>query len=520
MSVERTFIYKLIKNDNTETVKVAQNRKSIDIRKLYNNQDKWDDETFLSTLFTKKAKDLEHLKMEVKSLIDKNETFKKKQQKELYDILTKIHRIKTSKKGVSDLSLKNKESFYYKNLLKRKERLEKILKQKLVFGGRTNLQKRTKGLISHKEFHDGRRYMIVNYGEMDSKGNRCYDLSQLSKGIIIYNSEHKKGKLLLQIDMKRASKQYIEMLSTIETLTNNKELNVTVKLSHEEIHFTIDYAVVKGYFHKKKVEKQFREQYKTEHNTKIKPGELYKLTKQAEEENKKELLSDKLNRYCAVDLNPSCIGVVICDAQHNILLQRSYEIEGELSSNKRKFEICNIVKGIFKECEHYKCSYFVYEKLDNVQTAKDNSKSNKKIINEWHKNLTIDLIEKNCTIYKIVPMEIDASYSSFLGNLYNDLYDPIAAAKELCSRVIDGKTNIKWGNSFIPASVLDSVRFVMYKSKKLEAKIGSDGLVNVKKLFDIIRAFDKSKATSYRRKEKSFFSVFLSEKSSVKVYTS
>jgi len=95
-------------------------------------------------------------------------------------------------------------------------------------------------------------------------------------------------------------------------------------------------------------------------------------------------------------------------------------------------------KYIFNLAKHYKVSHFVMEDLDfKPKVDKNKPKEfNRKTKNLWHRTLTQQLVNKYCNINGIIKIEVIPCYSSFIGNMVYEDYDPIAASLELCRRGI------------------------------------------------------------------------------------
>ena len=178
------------------------------------------------------------------------------------------------------------------------------------------------------------------------------------------------------------------------------------------------------------------------------------------------MLKDKLkNRYCGIDLNPEYIGVSILDKQHddgkfkiidkfcfnlsNLLEKSNNSSSNEISkyiNNKRKYEIGIIYKQLFKIIKHYKVSHFVIEDL-NFKSKLTNKEANRKTRNVWNLNYQQNLMQKHCNINGIELIKINPCYSSFIGNISYNYFDPVNAAIEICRR---GLNKFKKGNNFYP----------------------------------------------------------------------
>lgn len=171
-----------------------------------------------------------------------------------------------------------------------------------------------------------------------------------------------------------------------------------------------------------------------------------------------------------IDLNPDNIGLSIVDKLNNnsegnfkIIHKECIYLSGlnkklNLSSNsdkqkkqnnKRKHEIKEVWKYIFKLCVHYKVSHFVMEDLSlkDKGVNNDNKKTNRLVKNIWNLELTKQLIDKWCNVLGIIKLEVNCAYSSLIGNMIFDDYDPVASSLEIVRR---GIVKYKKGNSIFP----------------------------------------------------------------------
>ena len=74
-------------------------------------------------------------------------------------------------------------------------------------------------------------------------------------------------------------------------------------------------------------------------------------------------------------------------------------------------------------------------------------KGNRKTKNIWHRELTTNLITKYCNILGIEKIEVNPCYSSFIGNIQHNYFDPLNAALEIARR---GKSKYTKG-AFYPS---------------------------------------------------------------------
>ncbi len=470
----KTIIFKhRCSDDDLKTLKILQHQGSIDFRKCYNNLELLDDKLFKDSLNIKSSKFKEYLKKEVISFYERYVSSKER-------ILGKIN-------ALSNKKLNEQE---FKKLIF----LKKSYKSKIVFGGKVNILRRNKNLITNEEFKKCRLYPLTIYGETSRKGNRFFNFKDISNGKILFNLESTKTKIELSI----SNKKHLKELKLLQQLSVDKKIPISVKLTYDKIYLSYDESIL------------YNSNFDIRLLTKSAPIDKLerKIYWKNAYRNHDELLKEgKLERYLSIDLNPNQIGFVITDKNLNILDKGCFEIENKVSSNKRKYEYSIIIKQLFLKINHFKCSYLVMEELENiVKENYGNVISNRKIKNEWKLNYLKDLIRRKCNETKTILINAAAYYSSFIGNLSYNLYDPIASAMELCRRGIN--KYIK-GFKIIPEFNLNNITTDKLLQFKIDYNIDLNYIKNYVELFKSIRN------KSYRRKDKTFSSFLLSKNSHV-----
>ena len=139
----RTLVFKLknLSIDEIKLLKSLQHQGSIDFRKCFNNLELLRDPTFLSSLNIKSSKFKEYLVKEVLTFKERLDSSKERILDKI-DELEKINNPKLSRKIID---------------------LKRSYKSNVVFGGRFNLERRRKNLITKEQFRDKRLYPMVFY---------------------------------------------------------------------------------------------------------------------------------------------------------------------------------------------------------------------------------------------------------------------------------------------------------------------------------------------------------------------
>ena len=453
-----------IKSDNSEYILQKQKEYSYAFRKLYKNYTLKNDDNFekmLKSKFNLSAYEYNCLKMDVDVKIKQIRTQKSKIESDIVSIEKEIISLKKKPKSTKTIRILFK--------LKRKlERKNKLLSKDIVFGSKLLLKKYTFSKeIKYLNDYKNNRILPINYvGSLNDPNSNRYFSFDFINDAITYKPY--KG---LKIDINyKISKKYKKYLLKLNDIKNSKLLPISVKLDRNYICLTFDEEILNEYsFNYKEFYKEIENKSKEERKI------IYK--KYIEEQNKRKLKNKKSNRYASVDLNPEYIGVSIVDKLKNNklkivdkfcyqlteLIEKNNKSSDDKHSiyinNKRKYEIGKLYSDLFKILKHYKCAYFVIEELnfkpDNIN---DNSfEFNRKTKNVWNLDYQKNLINKHCSENGIIKIEINPVYSSFIGNLMYNYFDPVNASIEICRRGIFKYTK---GSSIFPeitSTILDTM---------------------------------------------------------------
>ena len=266
---------------------------------------------------------------------------------------------------------------------------------KVIFGGKKLMLSRCKGNITNEEWKRNRLIPLCSIGQANMKGNRKF--SVVSSSQILFKPS-KNTHILLNIP--RQNKKTIKELEFLITLQENNKIPITYKLDTEYIYITYDYSVLKKF---------------------IKPNKKIR------------------NRVIAVDLNPNYIGYSVVDWQgefeYKIIDKGVFSIENinnaEMSlkvysdnpkrkyyRNKRIYELKQFAKEIVEKANHYGCELFGLEDLTiKPKDAERGTKYNRLCNNLWCRNNVREIINKYCSLYDIRLVEIEPSFSSYIGNI-------------------------------------------------------------------------------------------------------
>lgn len=299
---------------------------------------------------------------------------------------------------------------------------------KRIFGGKSNIIRRSKGLISNEEWKQCRLMPVYLIGESPAKGNRKFDF--YDDRVIFKPFKGKK----IEIKLPKMRKNWSKLWKQAVLLANEKLLPITVSLTKDHIVFSFD---------DKKV-KQDSNNYKNPIGT----------------------------RYAGIDLNPNYVGVSIFD-RGKLVDTKIFSFKKTTGKyacdDKLEHETIEVAHSIGKWLKHNQVAHLYLEQLSFKQGDKKQGKAfNRLTQNQWKKTAFKDALRKYYDF-----SEVNAAYSSTIGNLLNSLYpDPIAASMEIARRGYEcfKKKSKKFYPDLISQRELQNrwkeIEFPMFKSWK------------------------------------------------------
>jgi hypothetical protein len=419
-------------------------------RKLYANLELCRDENFKKDLQTKYSLDswfYESACIEVKTKLAQEKTQQEKQAEQIQSLQKELKETKSEgRKG------KRKTFRLHRTL----DDLQSRQGKSITFGG-LNILRRISFLSNAAEenqleivelqikYQKQRVLPIYSVGKAPQKSNRKFDFD-LENQTLFFKPD-KKTKLKVEFHVSKKQQNVLNLLQS-----RIGELPISVRLSEEWVWITYDEEKLAGYeFKKNEYKKEAQKLEKTD-----KEGQKTLWKRYLEEQKSRKLANKKENRYLAVDLNPEHIGFSIVErtdgespkilhkgvlngSNLNTRMGLSSTDPAQVAQNqKRRFELCELWKYLFRLAQHYKVACFVGEDLE-FKPENDNpkpSEANRKTRNLWHRELTQKLIQKYCNTLGIENVSVIAAYSSFVGNIQHDDFDPISASLEIARRGI------------------------------------------------------------------------------------
>lgn len=371
-------------------------------------------------------------------------------------------------KSISDL-----DSWFVQSSIKEASYLYKSNKDKKVIFNKLNFIRRQKGLISKEEFKKSKNLYINSIGESLKKGNRKLTLD-LNNNQIIFKP---KVGIKLFLKLPKLRKNIKNELSKLDILSKECKLPISFKLDNNFVYIT---------FEECKVNEITR--FKTNKNTCL-----------------------------GIDLNPNYIGLSVLkfnkESNFDIISTECFDIskltDRKGNHDKLKFELIEITNKIINICKHNKVQFVFVEELNfgNSKNLGFGKRLNNLCLNKFLRNLFQQQLEKRCKLYGLNIFKVGAQYSSYIGNIQYDYFDPINASIEIARRgyeVIISKNRKFYPNFWIKQKLIDQWKesvsfckdwkelFKEIKNSKLKYRVSLDQCIG----FNVFENFShKSKVT-------------------------
>lgn len=284
--------------------------------------------------------------------------------------------------------------------------------KKIIFGGKFNLKRYLKKLISKEEFKEKRLLPITIQGEQLHKGNRLFNFNFENNEIVFKLSKLDHRTLKYKIPHKKIRNNLIRL----QELVDNKQITITVSLTKSNIYLIFD-------------------------ESKILDCNFKNLKK---------------NRVLGIDMNPNYIGLSILEFddkdEFKILNKQIFDLTKltqktgksgvdkttKYLNNKRHHEIIQIVYDIVKLVDYWKCDKVVIEDLNIKSSNKGHGKNFNRLCNNvWNRNLFVNKLKSLSLLCNFSLVEVNSCYSSFIGNVVfgnENTPDMIAASIEIARR--------------------------------------------------------------------------------------
>ena len=282
----------------------------------------------------------------------------------------------------------------------------------VIFGGRYNLIRYLKGIITKEQFKEKRAIPLCSIGESNYYGNRLFEF-ELQNNKVWYKPFRGVRK---EIKFCPIKKKLARELVMVQELANQKKIPITVKFTDKHLYLTYDESRI------------YNEAYK----------------------------SLKHNRVLGIDMNSNYIGVSVIEFDNNdefkILHKEVYDLtsltkpcgtantspKSKYITNKLRYETLTIACKISKLVDYWKCSKLAIEDLSIKPSDRQKGKTfNRLCNNRWERQLFVNKLKMLAGIHKYELVGVNPAYSSIVGNFaYGNESTPdmVASSIEIARR--------------------------------------------------------------------------------------
>ncbi len=276
------------------------------------------------------------------------------------------------------------KSLIYADFIKQKENIVRFRND--------NFTKRYKNIISKDVFKENKYLPFTNYGEKAEKGNRKFYIDLDNNKVVLKLSKNKH----INLNLPKLKTKLYKDLCMLEELMENNQIAVTFKLDKNELYIS----------------------YKPIIQQKI-------------------YLKD--NRILAFDLNPNYIGYSILEfngIDFTIIKADCIELKeiNDGNTNQKSNGLIKVSKQLIQVMKSYSVGNIA---IDDVSiSSKDYGKGAalNSCLNKWNRNIIVNNIKKRCRIEGMKVYLVNPKYSTTIGNLMYDYFDPINSSIEIGRR--------------------------------------------------------------------------------------
>jgi IS605 OrfB family transposase len=333
-----------------------------------------------------------------------------------------------------------------------------ILKRKLrpdgsiVFGGRKNLERRSKGLISSEQWKAKRLLPLVSYGDSQKvRGNQNIHLNDETTVVVKIGRKEGGGRAgrtvtrLAILTLPRMSGNAGAIVRQLAALCaqpdNRQRINVSYSIGDSHLSITFDPL-----------------------DLPLHPQRLRPVKAQR-------------GRALGIDLNPNWIGLAVAqnstDAskiEDTDLLEHALvklDMAVDASPELVRETLAAVCDRAMSMARKHRCGTIVLEKGLGKLRSSGKNRSLNRVLNYWARTVFVQMLTRRCRLAGIEVLEVWAGYSSTIGNLAFDAPDACASATEIARRGIARLAGIKdvlpaleegcvsrlWKNGNVPAEL-------------------------------------------------------------------
>jgi len=386
---------------------------------------------------------------------------------------------------------------------------------KIVFGGKSELLRRQKGLISSYEWRERRRGRALEIiGDRTRKGNRHFTLSQDASTCEVKFLGH-----AVSINLRTMIGKHGALLRAVALLAKAGQMSVHFSITAKTLNVTFDEMDLRKLPPGKTLEDlKIAEQGASRKGRKRKDptthyaaGRVKNLQDRPIHPEWRDAVPIVTTRALGLDLNPNWVGASIIEFTGNpqdadnvrILDHRLHHIAVPFVADAANMTsaMANVAVQVINMARAWNCGLVVHEDGLGKLAWSKKSRGNDQTVNYWSRSALIGGLTRRCKLANIKFMSIWGGYSTTIGNILFDLPDACASAAEIARRGYASSCGIKDRLPVVPVQVASR----RWKDEKLPTAL-ADALASADTWQAVHRAIKpaqrrgrKTTAIGYRR---------------------
>lgn len=333
---------------------------------------------------------------------------------------------------------------------------KKVPNGSMIFGGKTNLQRRQKGLISNAEWKGLRQQRSLEItGDATRWGNRHFRLSDDARQCVVTFLKQS-----VTIDLPEMHGKQGRLLRAVSQLADACQISVTFSLSRTHLSVTFDEMDLRRLPPGKTLaEVKIAEQGKGRRGRKRKNADTHYAAHREKEiidrpvhPEWRDAIPAVTRRAIGIDLNPAWIGVSVVEVgkdptdldQVNVLSHRLHRIAVPLGANQSMQQVmANIAAQTINLARAWNVGLIVHEDGLGKLAWSKKTKGGDQTLNYWSRNNFLTGLQRRCRLAGIQILPVWGGYTTTIGNLAFELPDACASAVEIARRGLATKAGIK-----------------------------------------------------------------------------
>ena len=342
----------------------------------------------------------------------------------------------------------------------------------MVFGGKANLERRRKGLISSGEWKALRLLPFVSYGDSQKpRGNQNIHLIGETELVVKIGRKEGGGRggrtvtahaTLTLAGMTGNAGRIVREIAAVSANHDRKQrVNVTYSIDETHVSITID------------------------------PADL------PDHPERKALFRVASGRCLGIDLNPKWIGLSLVEnrgdprdlAQTSVLDHGLVELAMPEGSNAMMMRetLAAVCGRAVSMARKWGAGVIAVEKGLGKLRSSGRSRDNNRSLNYWARTILVSMLRRKAALAGITVIEVWSGYSTTIGNLAFELPDACAAGAEIARRGLSARAGLKDVLPLLDEAWLADRR----KDLPLRVELGS--------WRDVHRTIKAAKTIGYRR---------------------